>query len=115
MLPQSECSRDFGRLGIELGSSSLCAVSEVGDTCGGDSGSGLVRPVGDRSELVGIVSYGVGCDSSVNGQFNGHTLSLNTYSIIIIQVRSCLECMPGCRRLWTGSGRVSLTDSATPS
>ena len=55
-------------MGLELGSSSLCAVSRAGVTCGGDSGSGLVRPVGDRSELVGIVSYGVGCDSSVNGQ-----------------------------------------------
>ena len=55
-------------MGIELGSSSLCAVSRAGVTCGGDSGSGLVRHVGDRSGLVGMVSYGVGCDSSVNGQ-----------------------------------------------
>ena len=63
-------------MGIELGSSSLCAVSRAGVTCGGDSGSGLVRHVGNRSGLVGMVSYGVGCDSSVNGQYNDHTLSL---------------------------------------
>ena len=75
-MPQSDCAGDFGLLGLELSSTSLCAVSRAGDTCGGDSGSGLVRPVGDRSELVGIVSYGVGCDSSVNGQYNVHTLSL---------------------------------------
>ena len=67
-LPQSECARDFGQLGIEVGASSVCAVSRAGDTCAGDSGSGLVRARGDSRELVGLVSYGVGCDSSVNGE-----------------------------------------------
>ena len=67
-LTQSECARDFGQLGIEVGASSVCAVSRAGDTCAGDSGSGLVRARGDTRELVGLVSYGVGCDSSVNGE-----------------------------------------------
>jgi len=67
-LPQSECVRDLGQLGIEVGASSVCAVSSAGDTCAGDSGSGLVRARGDTRELVGLVSYGVGCDSSVNGK-----------------------------------------------
>ena len=68
-LPQSECVRDFGQLGIEVGTTSVCAVSRAGDTCAGDSGSGLVRARGDSRELVGLVSYGVGCDSSVNGEW----------------------------------------------
>ena len=46
-----------------------------GDTCGGDSGSGLVRVSGDTSQLLGVVSYGVGCDSSVNGQYIRNKLS----------------------------------------
>ena len=68
LLPQSECERDFGQLGVEVGASSMCAVSRAGDTCSGDSGSGLVRTRGDTRELLGLVSYGVGCDSSVNGE-----------------------------------------------
>ena len=42
-VPQSECVSQFGRVGLELESSHLCAVSEKGDTCAGDSGGGLVR------------------------------------------------------------------------
>ena len=68
-VPQCECVSDFGRVGISLGASHLCAVSERGDTCGGDSGGGLVRAVGDRYELVGVVSFGVGCDSRINGEW----------------------------------------------
>ena len=60
---------DFGRVGITLGDSHLCAVSEEGDTCGGDSGGGLVRAVGDIYELVGVVSFGVGCDSRIDGKW----------------------------------------------
>jgi len=67
-VPQCECVSDFDRVGIPLGSSHLCAVSERGDTCAGDSGGGLVRAVGDRYELVGVVSFGVGCDSRINGK-----------------------------------------------
>ena len=68
-VPQCECVSDFDRVGIPLGSSHLCAVSERGDTCAGDSGGGLVRAVGDRYELVGVVSFGVGCDSRINGEW----------------------------------------------
>ena len=66
-VPQSECVSDYGSVGIALADSQLCAVSKEGDTCGGDSGGGLVRVVGDRYELVGLVSFGVGCDSRING------------------------------------------------
>ena len=48
-VPQCECVSDFGRVGISLGASHLCAVSERGDTCGGDSGGGLVRAVGSKN------------------------------------------------------------------
>ena len=42
-IAQSRCSDTFGRVGITLSSSHLCALSEVGDTCSGDSGGSLIR------------------------------------------------------------------------
>ena len=42
---QSSCSELYSRVGISITSSHLCAVSSVGDTCAGDSGSGLIRSV----------------------------------------------------------------------
>ena len=66
-VPQSECVSDFSQVGIVLGDLHMCAVSQTGDTCAGDSGGGLVRAVGDRYELVGVVSFGIGCDSRING------------------------------------------------
>ena len=57
-VPQSECVSDYGSVGISLADSQLCAVSEVGDTCGGDSGGGLVRAVGDR--YGDLISLGLG-------------------------------------------------------
>ena len=66
-VPQSECVSDFRQVDVVLGDLHMCAVSETGDTCAGDSGGGLVRAVGDRYELVGVVSFGIGCDSRING------------------------------------------------
>ena len=40
---QNECKRIYGDLGIEITDSNFCAVSDIGDTCPGDSGSGLIR------------------------------------------------------------------------
>ena len=42
-IAQSRCRDTFGRVGITLSSSHLCALSEVGDTCSGDSGGSLIR------------------------------------------------------------------------
>lgn len=48
---------------------SMCGLSRTGDSCRGDSGSGLIHHNRDRKqyELVGVVSYGPGCNSSFNG------------------------------------------------
>ena len=37
----SECERIYNQLGINLDSSNLCAGSDEGDTCTGDSGGGV--------------------------------------------------------------------------
>ncbi|KAK5650380.1 hypothetical protein RI129_001409 [Pyrocoelia pectoralis] len=39
----------------------LCAGKGAMDSCQGDSGGPLVVPVGEKYEIVGIVSWGVGC------------------------------------------------------
>jgi len=54
---------------VKVPASALCGVSITGDSCQGDSGSGLVvMNQQTRSyELIGIVSYGVGCNSTIDG------------------------------------------------
>ena len=44
----------------------MCAVSQIGDSCKVDSGGGLVR-LGRYYQLIGVVSYGIGCNSTVQG------------------------------------------------
>ena len=60
-----------GNLPILIKESNLCGVSSAGDSCGGDSGGGVLRQdlKGGYDELVGIVSFGVGCNSSINGMY----------------------------------------------
>jgi len=67
-IAQSRCSDTFGRVGITLSSSHLCALSEVGDTCSGDSGGSLIRKNGGKYEVVGVISFGVGCNSTLAGE-----------------------------------------------
>ena len=45
LMRQSKCRDVFqeAKLPLKLTESNLCAVSELGDSCGGDSGGGLVR------------------------------------------------------------------------
>lgn len=39
----------------------MCAGKGKSDSCQGDSGGPLLVPNGDKYEIVGIVSWGVGC------------------------------------------------------
>ena len=54
----------------KLRRSNICGNSPVGDSCVGDSGSGLTVWNEDIQayELIGIVSFGVGCNSSFDGK-----------------------------------------------
>ena len=53
----------------KLRDSNLCGNSPRGDSCVGDSGSGLVawNKEIQAYELIGVVSFGVGCNSSISG------------------------------------------------
>jgi len=53
----------------KLRRSNICGNSPVGDSCLGDSGSGLVayNEKNGAYELIGVVSFGVGCNSSLDG------------------------------------------------
>eukprot|EP00092_Neocalanus_flemingeri_P107358 GFUD01137800.1.p1 GENE.GFUD01137800.1~~GFUD01137800.1.p1 ORF type:complete len:395 (-),score=97.10 GFUD01137800.1:165-1349(-) len=70
LMRQSKCQDVFqeAKLDIRISESNLCAVSELGDSCAGDSGGGLfMRNQRGYYELVGVTSYGVGCNSSSIG------------------------------------------------
>ena len=55
---------------VKVRSGSICGLSQIGDSCKGDSGSGLVyrNPRTQNYEIVGIVSYGAGCNSTFNSE-----------------------------------------------
>ena len=70
---------------LKITESNLCAISSIGDSCRGDSGGGLIVQKKSRRldftiymrfiipllryyEIVGVVSYGVGCNSTINGE-----------------------------------------------
>eukprot|EP00092_Neocalanus_flemingeri_P025855 GFUD01028022.1.p1 GENE.GFUD01028022.1~~GFUD01028022.1.p1 ORF type:complete len:397 (+),score=85.51 GFUD01028022.1:124-1314(+) len=71
LMSQRQCRDIFYNVEpkIKLKESNLCAISQSGDSCKGDSGGGLVRArCAERFyELVGVVSYGIGCNSTHNG------------------------------------------------
>ena len=55
---------------VKVRGGSICGLSQIGDSCKGDSGSGLVyrNPRTQNYEIVGIVSYGAGCNSTYNSE-----------------------------------------------
>eukprot|EP00092_Neocalanus_flemingeri_P043676 GFUD01048201.1.p1 GENE.GFUD01048201.1~~GFUD01048201.1.p1 ORF type:complete len:304 (+),score=48.95 GFUD01048201.1:30-941(+) len=67
---QNKCEDIFQSLDIKIKDINMCAASQQGDACGGDSGGGLVKKssLGGFYEIVGVISYGIGCRSSFNGQ-----------------------------------------------
>ena len=71
-MPFPTCNLYFQKLDF----SSFCATPvEIGTTCQGDSGSGIVSDRGGRSEIDGVVSYGLapplGC-APLPGVFSGY-------------------------------------------
>ena len=60
ILSDSVCQQAYGNIPTNL---QVCAgVSQGGkDSCQGDSGGPLVQFANGRAEIVGIVSYGIGC------------------------------------------------------
>ncbi|XP_053378376.1 uncharacterized protein LOC128548056 [Mercenaria mercenaria] len=62
---REECEDSLGRNKNMLTDRMFCAGSKIertGDTCGGDSGGGLVMATSTRWVQTGIVSWGMGCD-----------------------------------------------------
>jgi len=65
---QDTCDDIYYDQSIEIRDSNLCARSLEGDACKGDSGGGLVMNRGRNYELMGVVSFGVGCNSTYKGE-----------------------------------------------
>jgi len=85
VMSTSSCSSLYTRLGASLAVApeNMCAVSEEGDLCEGDKGSGLVIPDCSNkvSELVGVSFYNVGCNSSISGQKLPHVFGKITPTV----------------------------------
>ena len=86
ILNQNSCRQIMKRIdkNFKINDSNMCGLSETGDSCEGDSGGGLFLPHPNEGfdhyplfitsnnslrfdEIVGVVSYGIGCNSTFNG------------------------------------------------
>jgi len=63
VLSNDVCRNDYGYGPDQITDNMLCANVEGGgkDSCQGDSGGPLVTPNPDVYELIGVVSFGIGC------------------------------------------------------
>eukprot|EP00091_Calanus_sinicus_P013558 TRINITY_DN3007_c0_g1_i2.p1 TRINITY_DN3007_c0_g1~~TRINITY_DN3007_c0_g1_i2.p1 ORF type:complete len:125 (-),score=15.80 TRINITY_DN3007_c0_g1_i2:2-376(-) len=54
---------------MRIANTNLCAISGLVDACREDSGGGLLKESrrGGYTEIVGVVSYGYGCRSTLKG------------------------------------------------
>jgi len=73
LVNQNTCRDIFQKLSrtsFQIQEDNLCASSVSGDFCTGDAGGGLVLPVcpGGYDELVGVASFGNGCNSTYQGE-----------------------------------------------
>ena len=79
IINRKECDNIYERNldQVKVRGGSICGLSQIGDSCKGDSGSGLVyrNPRTRNYEIVGIVSYGAGCNSTFNSE-TGHFIQL---------------------------------------
>ncbi|CAG9800167.1 unnamed protein product [Chironomus riparius] len=64
--PHDKCKYEYGKKGIKVIDSQLCALSDKGvDSCHGDSGGPVSYQKNNKHYLFGITSFGSGCGSSV--------------------------------------------------
>ena len=64
-----ECQRKYDSISqVEVIESQLCASSPLqADSCSGDSGGPLQYRLNDTFYITGVVSFGLGCSSSLPG------------------------------------------------
>lgn len=61
VISNRDCQDLYDDFGATILSLMICAGEEGKDACQGDSGGPVVHNVGGNYELVGTVSWGVGC------------------------------------------------------
>ncbi|KAL5288476.1 betaTry family protein [Megaselia abdita] len=61
IISRTSCQQSYGK-SYEINSSMICAAAPGKDACQGDSGGPLVSV--DKRELIGVVSWGIGCARS---------------------------------------------------
>ena len=79
----------------KLRRSNICGNSPKGDSCLGDSGSGLVAWNENLNvyELIGIVSFGVGCNSSLDDGEKRPRLIVSIYDISTTSRHETTRCL----------------------